>query len=165
MKKYFTKYLPVDGEPELGKMCFVNGKLDMYTEWHWREWINYDTFDKAHQPIKAARLFLCSKDIQAGDKPIYMPSGKYHTVTGITQPMLDDNEVEKLGLYKALGKISLEAVWLSEDVVITEDEVKFQTSEYPPFEGDVDCTEEEFTKSEAPFKKIKILCPICKTYH
>lgn len=121
MKPYFAKYLPVEGEIKMGDKFrwiindSVQGEVHTCT-----------TEGERPEKYKKVKLFLCSRDIQVGDKPIYMPSGQYHTVSGITELMLP--EVKELGLFKIIGEISTEATWAKEGDGFDESQVEYWTS-------------------------------------
>lgn len=104
MIKYFAKYLPVEGEIKEGQTGIsVNNAT--YT--------HYEHLGKDYG--KPAKLFLCSRDIQIGDKVFGLlldKSGyKEHTLTNST------DEVKlaiESGDFKVIGEISPEATWVKE---------------------------------------------------
>jgi hypothetical protein len=119
-KLYFTKYLPVEGEIKEGDAYQINGQTFTLSGGHFNnppnrlilkkypevkthgEWIN-----KVAEKVK---LFLCSKDIQIGDKP-YNKAGKEleHPVSDIDLDILKELEA-----FKVIGEISPEASWVKE---------------------------------------------------
>lgn len=63
-KTYFTKYLPVEGEIKWGDYFKSKGNI-------FRHILNKDKDGNLHKNYKDAKLvklFLCSRDIQVGDK-------------------------------------------------------------------------------------------------
>lgn len=64
MKKYFTKYLPVEGEPKEGDITLLAGEIAPYNK------IVPIGLKAANSQLKyqKVKLFLCSRDIQVGDK-------------------------------------------------------------------------------------------------
>lgn len=63
--KYFTKYLPIEGDIKDGQHIFfkINNK--------WTEVCAFDELlGSGIQEVKQAKLFLCSRDIQVDDKLI-----------------------------------------------------------------------------------------------
>jgi len=105
-KKYFAKYLPVEGEikedymalnPSNNKIVRVNKaclKNLVTSEW------------------KKVKLFLCSKDIQVED---YKEPGKIY--------IFHDGSEEP---FKVIGEISPDAVWVTEGMEFDDDELGFK---------------------------------------
>lgn len=72
-KPYFAKYLPVEGEIKEGDKVFHKGEIltaKSYDSW----FTKWDFVEKSIPPVeydkdcKKVKLFLCSRDIQVGDK-------------------------------------------------------------------------------------------------
>lgn len=73
MKPYFTKYLPVEGEIQEGDLCILDEyiciRLDKYFHIKWKNsGKNQLLTEKESEKLKKVKLFLCSRDIQVGDK-------------------------------------------------------------------------------------------------
>ena len=133
--KYFTKYLPVEGEIEIKKktpLVRPDGKFTFF---------NIDTpekvkkFKESFEPkgYKPAKLFLCNRDIQIGDKITYMD--KYQgtleaSTIGKYQFTDQDGGIHYLHLgdeiygFKVIGEISPEATWVKEGDEFEEEDVK-----------------------------------------
>lgn len=143
--KYFTKYLPVERELKSQIWQWYNNVNN--TGW---ELISCSDMDAiiAHglepQPrFRRVKLFLCSRDIQVGDKvksPVYeedlvaksheLLNGAYHNC------------------FKVIGEISLDAVWVTEGMEFEEDDVH-------------KC----FVPDAWPTGTVKIKCSQCKHFH
>lgn len=100
--KYFTKYLPVEGEIKNGdKAQYNTGEI-----------ISYDAPVNTDN-LKRVKLFLCSRDIQVGDKVYISPSSSYE-VSSINDgfiyfgPMSIRGKVGKS--FKVIGEISPDAL-------------------------------------------------------
>lgn len=131
MKPYFAKYLPVEGEIKEGDMYWFNGSP---TE------LRKDNND-AHGmcSCKKVKLFLCSRDIQIGDKVRWLTgNGEWgnSVVTGDPSKLIET--------YKVIGEISPEAIWVKEG-----DEFD---------EGDI-------SRRGCLGDLILIKCPTCKKFH
>lgn len=105
MKLYFTKYLPVEGDPKEGDMV-------IYKVIGWTE--NYEDAVKAATygdplPIKV-KLFLCSRDIQIGDFATErLTTGEYEDFEIHTENDIFPDMIEKGTQFKKIGEISPEA--------------------------------------------------------
>jgi hypothetical protein len=125
--KYFTKYLPVEGEIKMGDKFYEEG-LGIGTR----------TNKKGVYDFQKVKLFLCSRDIQVGDKVI--DTDEYNSVLTVvegdakTQLGLPDDQVtvlvgRTLGCLKVIGEISSKAYWVKEGDEFQDDQVKL--SSYP----------------------------------
>lgn len=139
MSKYFAKFLPVQGEPDLGKMCLFQGRVEMYTEYHWREYCQCEV-DNVPNTIQKVQLFLCSREIEVGDKmESYVPVGEhpYTREEGICLDYLKEDDTYTYRLsdgsktncgagycFKVIGPISPQATWVKEGMEFDEEEVK-----------------------------------------
>lgn len=188
MKKYFAKYLPVEEEikkedyalnPSNRKIVRVNAaclKNLVTPEW------------------KKVKLFLCSRDVQVGDKCWTTVGGCYDTF---------QEGYDKQYWFKVIGEISPDAIWVKEGDEFDEDEI-LQKSETIMMEerlwlyNEEDNSSIELTLEEALemnlkedsnihsykidhrykwkdaedeaevtyyYKEYQIKCPTCKTYH
>lgn len=133
--KYFTKYLPVEGEIKEGNwyiwknnkaLCRATGDLDILNN-HLK-----------HKDIEKVKLFLCSRNIQVGDK--------FNSANGINFvcTRTDDTKIYCIGglnsdieevphsicyAYKVIGEVSLAATFVKEGDEFEEDQVLIH---YPP---------------------------------
>jgi len=143
MKKYFTAYLPTEGEIKEGDMTIgVRG--------HIAPAITPKDYNNIYVPYwdgrKLVKLFLCSRDIKHGDK--------YHDYAGSPvfthdedDPMLDKD------CFKIIGEISPNATWVKEGDEFDEE--------------DLDKMSLEGIKSGYDMSKrvIQIKCLICGAFH
>ena len=108
MKKYFAKYLPVEGEIKEG-----------------------DHFDSVNGELPGSlhtRLFLCSRDIQVGDmaKDLNQPLTDFYVDEKNLELIKKGNDdfYEHMNLYKVIGEISSEATWVKEGDEFDKEETK-----------------------------------------
>lgn len=115
MKKYFAKYLPVEGKIKEGEPYLNKGVL----------FFADPVFDEGNNPNnsnpritnKKAVLFLCSREIQVGDEITWIGTGgspqtpfgtKMKHDTPLTSGIMHENWI------KVIGEISPEATWVKE---------------------------------------------------
>lgn len=150
--KYFTKYIPVEGRPEPGDIIIKDGKLSKVgchglgsaTKW------------------KKAKLFVCSRDIEVGDKVNgdidAFNLGIVTKIEGVVAWVKENttNREEdwmKSSLYKVVGEVSPGAIWVKEGDEFEREELFAH--------GVGHNWSEEFSGS----LKFKIKCPTCKSFH
>jgi hypothetical protein len=109
VKKYFAKYLPVEGEIKEGdKIAFEGNMNDILT-------FGTEVIPPKKYSDKKVELFLCGRDIQVGDT-IYAdnnyPNGiiiseeifqTYESIKYLTNPH-----------FKVIGKITKDAIWVKD---------------------------------------------------
>lgn len=102
--KYFAKYLPIEGE--LTKNCVAIDNKNIVQ--HIGDNPVLPELKKAGW--KLAKLFLCSRNIQAGDEYYTNSFQKYKT------PLEPDEDFFKYNneRFKVIGEISPEATWVNE---------------------------------------------------
>lgn len=100
-KKYFTKYLPIE-----------NGFKRVVK--------NAQGIPIDHE--QEVKLFLCSKDIQIGDKVQY-PNGVVIDNLQIPQEDIDLLKFLPNGPFKVIGEVSKDAVWVTEGMEFDENEI------------------------------------------
>lgn len=113
-KKYFTKYLPVEGEIKVGDVYLQNligigfpNEIRIYTG------------GKLEARDKKVKLFLCSRDITVDDfGTTYHSSEDTLIATENTHWRIKD-----FGYYKIIGEISPDVTWVKEGAEFSEDEV------------------------------------------
>lgn len=174
MKKYFAKYLPVEGEIKPGDkfsdnqlgIC-IRGKENPWVEW--KGGITNLVIDEDHRKVK---LFLCSRDIQVGDKVktegIEDRELKYIDKTG-TLFFTNGDDCEPTVCFKVIGEISPEATWIKEG-----DEF----DGYEIWNRNIDTLGDFYVKiqphmwdkprlKEKGWEKdvIRLECPTCKKFH
>jgi len=122
MKPYFAKYLPVPGEIKEGDLMFMIGSPTLLRA-------GGDNFNNsAYTKVK---LLLCSRDIQVGDmtrstinpdldelKALSVNDGK------VLLAGEEEFEVELNRVFKVIGEISPEAIWVKEGDEFDEDQVR-----------------------------------------
>lgn len=134
--KYFTKYLPVEGEINEGDK-FLDHTDNLIKDAHIPE-----IYNNPHVPYfdgyKKVKLFLCSRDVQKTDKEIYVhkPDGSEVTKVELIDIISDkENTVVMFkwgeqtpgtliqNTFKKIGEISPGAKWVKEGNEFDEDEV------------------------------------------
>jgi hypothetical protein len=143
MKKYFAKYLPVEGE------------------------------------IKKVKLFLCSRNIEVGDKYYYNGTETDICDSEIRLEQIKEQE-EKHGQkrFKVIGEISPEAIWVKEGDEFNEVDVRGRLIYFDAF-GEASSYHKSVQESiiykkydiDDPgskrgmfFKYIQIKCKCCNTF-
>ena len=109
-KKYFTAYLPVEGEIKEGDKYSSEGYNEPKTasaDWSKSTCSFYDVYK--------VKLFLCSRDIQVGDKVIYeaTPLLGEKVVKSIDDKLVTTNDGDKTyshNLIRVIGEISSDAL-------------------------------------------------------
>lgn len=181
MKKYFTKYLPVEGEIKEIKDTWVItpsglGQFELRSHTtdlqptsqivvHTKN--GYKSFNELD--IKPIKLFLCSRDIQGGDRVADEKGQNYYVDYGNISVI-----GSKIQGYKVIGEISPDAIWVKEGDEFDENEIQFITLSYTMFSRDeperISCTEKEWLSTKIEdyctiSKAIEIKCPTCKQFH
>lgn len=141
MKKYFVKFVPIEGEIKEGDWY----KSKFRTEnkfFHYEQWkddrTTYFGFDAKEDVICKVKLFLCSRDVP----PHYSnPHVEYY------------DGVKEENRYYVAGEISPGAIWVKEGDEFDEDEVKYNKTMTMLGQKDED----------AFYYLIK--CPTCKQFH
>ena len=160
MKKYFAKYLPVEGEIKEGDVTKgSSGAFYDITK------IHVATNKKGLTNYKLFKLFLCNRDIQVGDKAY----GIIHTGEYKEHNLLTCEDAVKLakteGDFKVIGEISPDAVWVKEGDEFNQDDFIIQCR-YCMLSGETNLHHKlgcEKKSKESLIVKIK--CSQCKTYH
>lgn len=122
-KKYFAKYLPVEGEiKEVGDVAlYPNG---------FSETASSETLSDliGNTACKKAKLFLCSRDIQVGDKFIFdddLLAGPFEVIskeTKISAGQAPIDSIQGKG-FKIIGEISPDATWVKEGDEFDEEDI------------------------------------------
>lgn len=119
-KPYFAKYLPVEGEIKEGDWVLSSHKDPNLGPWLYhligKEWEEYEE-DCKWYPGKKAKLFLCSRDIQVGDKVQWC----YGTMNFIEEQR---TFLEEVDAFKVIGEISPKAIWVKEGDEFEEDQIR-----------------------------------------
>lgn len=126
--QYYAIYLPAEGAISEGDMVRHNGSIvkALKKEGEGDTW-KTSGFPVYGSNLQKVRLFLCTKDIQIGDKIFDTYSGLEIDVTNQNFPSnASDFWVKKIAY------ISSEAKWVKEGDVFNEDEVRWAW--YPPYD-------------------------------
>jgi hypothetical protein len=166
IKPYFVKHLPVEGEVKHGDLFFftkeqgerqpdIAGKVGK---------ANFDGYavDKYYYlDNKKAKLFLCSRDIQVGDKVLDEEFCEWTVV----ESDLKNPDV----LTKVMGEISSEAKWVKEGDEFDESQIQ-KWAKYKAIWGDhpVMIQPHSWLKvvNDQKWTEIhfRIKCPCCETF-
>lgn len=143
MTKYFTKYLPVEGEIEEGDVIMQKSDSNIMKcrkrQLTGLECSGYDGFHSTELFTKV-KLFLCSRDIQVGDKIFCESTQRF----GVASTIIKDNQntisylsikykpEQKTGwaifpdeAFKVIGEISLDALsYVKEGDEFTDGQIK-----------------------------------------
>jgi hypothetical protein len=177
MKKYFAKYLPVEGEPKPG---------DYVDDPDLKEIVQIVEILEGGvtEGTKVVKLFLCSTDIQVGDKArsimkleedfeissIEIGSGENH----YPAEMIVWNKLDQqtslwrplTNVFKVVGPISPQALWVKEGDEFDEDEVAFDMfGENIPFSKADKELFHEFQIYRFPQQYIKIKSSQTQQFH
>lgn len=155
MKKYFTKYLPVEGDVIPGDYwSSTTGMFHLVRDQEHADKINKRRLETPQNSwYSKGKLFLCSRDIQVGDE-YYNEQFEF---TKYPNKSIADSSTEMVGengSYKVIGEISPDAVWVKEGDKFDEDEVK---------ESYIITNDKRSSSYNLHWYRIK--CPTCRTYH
>lgn len=182
MKKYQAKFLPVEGDIEIGDYYMWRG-FPTKDEWTITRFTGANPFpveaDKDHKKVK---LFICSKDIRIGDKfnsangtgfiAIRVESDKIYSKGGLYS---DVEEVahDKTYCHKVIGVKSDDADWVKNGDEFDKGEIAYRWSEEDQPDTFVYIHEWVDFLKEKGYEKIpdylkcsevSIQCPHCKTF-
>jgi hypothetical protein len=123
MKKYFAKYCSDEGEINEGDKVRHNGQIVTILKKEGEgDTYKTDGFPVYGSNLQKVKLFLCSKDIEIGDK--------CREFNNIDKEIIADwdevtTSIEYPGFvyFKILGEISTEAKWVKEGDEFDEDEI------------------------------------------
>lgn len=153
MKNYFCKYLPVGEKVVPGDWMKIHctGKVVQCTGFDGpKPSYNNDRCVTRPGDHTRVKLFLCSRDIQVGDKVIDSIDGKeYEVKSGFLPPEM----------VKVIGEISSEATWVKEGDEF--DEIRYECLSINAFgEGTSHVfTEDQFKKRDIkPYPRTNSLC-------
>lgn len=118
MKKYFAHYLPVEGKVEAGDYCIDNLTKEVFKMGKGINTMPKNLQDKLRENATKVKLFLCSRDIQVGDKCIAL-DGLYIVPQSESDLAISKEE----GHFKVIGEISPDATWVKEGDEFDEDEI------------------------------------------
>jgi hypothetical protein len=124
--KYFAKYLPVEGEIKEGDITissdgYLAKRLETYYHYKWLESGKRQLLSEEETAqMKKVKLFLCSRDIQVGDKIYSFSRNVYDTVSNEHHIKL--LEIQWRAWVKPIGEISPDATWVKDGDEFEEDE-------------------------------------------
>lgn len=196
-KKFFTKYLPVE-EKGLQQSDFKDGDMFLWKDeihkFHWDRGYGIQTHTKASEQCFKddgclivnwsnvrcrVKLFLCSRDIQVGDKVWsnfdgILGEGKYNRIEdnysyfinphGEEIMLLTKEEVPTHNFFKAIGEISPDAVWVKENDEFDESDVKLDLT-LCNVEGEWKEADGIRWSAYREESFVGIKCPTCKHFH
>lgn len=113
--KYFAKYLPVKGDKKTGDTVKhkITGDIGVITKVH-------DQGKYQDDEIEKVKLFLCTRDIQIGDKVEKTDSlSKYWDL----ETENDVKIAKEREFFKVIGEISERSIWIKEGDVFEEEEI------------------------------------------
>jgi len=165
MKKYFTKYLPVEGEIKEGdywKHPKAPNTIFPWTKAYARGPISTGLMQKV-------KLFLCSRDIQVGDKMTRLDGSKFKA------DKAPDGSAHWNGhAYKVIGEVSPDATWVKEGMEFDEEEIyrSYTERDYDPEAEEADyytyklkgTDPDPKCKDSWHFNPIRIKCSCCGTF-
>lgn len=184
-KTYFAKYLPVEGEMKEGGKYITNcGNVynaDKESIEAHKELEKSQGKKVINDYFKPVKLFLCSRDIQVGDKVV---QDKEKPFNPDSLAVIDKEHLEMhkmYGHFKVIGEVSPDAIWVTENMEFGEESVRKRVSVELYY---ADAKEqfqyyENLIRVESEFKPIDrsdynetilnsiivIKCPTCLTYH
>ena len=132
-KPYFTKYLPVEGEIKEGDKVWDSN----FNRVRNIKYVSKELADFSNKTgNKKAKLSLCSRDIQVGDRVYYTPSNKslnppkegFYTVNFTNPPLVSFTDtrgvVDRDLCIKVIGEVSPEATWVKEGMEFDKEQIK-----------------------------------------
>lgn len=181
MKKYFAKYLPVEGEIKEGDRWWVKTLPQVYPLPADKSTLDYWNTQFGNQKdFSKVNLFLCSRDIRVGDKVIYKSHIESHWFKGTVAVYTNsytafeedrDNDGDKESfyinydskdVYKIVGEISPEASWVKEGDEFDEGEVKiYERKDFSHWDSEDELERNPIWRT---YNNIEILGP-CGHFH
>lgn len=160
MKTYFAKYLPVEGEIQVGDKLYYKDPDPIYIgNWSGNCKVYNFECDLIIIEVKGTttsckrkdlhKLSMCSRDIQVGDEYSF-EMGKDDWRKGICHTEGESKRLKEQGIFKVVGEISPEATWVKEGDEFDEDEVQFKLIYEQDYEDDSIeiVSEEEWLKAK-----------------
>lgn len=153
--KYFTKYLPVEGEireSDIGQLVRRENNTFKFQPNnilnHPQEYAKTKVELLNYKGYKVVKPFLCSRDIQVGDKYLTPPDFK--------ERICEDNSYDFSNCFKVIGEISPDAIWVKEGDEFEENQIEGSHEINTP-------TRYLYNRDKILCYKIK--CPTCGTFH
>lgn len=169
--KYFTKYLPVTGEVKEGDTFFFKNSTLPHIKNSLLE-IKYP-LSRDDDPKILVKLFLCSRDIQIGDKFDQLPgiNGITYECKEKTEEFIIDNEGKSRTInscFKIIGKISSGAKWVKEGDIFEETSLTasfYKFNDNKPLFNFRPMYYKSFENNETGYIVIRVKCSQCNTFH
>lgn len=178
MKKYFAKYLPVEGEikigdklrsESIGKGPVTVTEISKDGNIYWTDELDFaDPMGESYfgirkeKAVKLSPLMLCSRDIQAGDRP-YTPDGHFHD-----EPVLSYEHEAKIliekGWFKVIGVISSDAKWVKEGEEFDRNDLLVLEWGGSSIRVTIDHIRDKFREVGSEYPRIYVKCPCCGTF-
>ena len=178
MKTYFAKYLPVEGEIKEGDTHCLNrqGKIINFVTPISDKIASFANKNGDNKPVK---LFLCSRDIQVGDKDVW------NNTNQVLEGPITDKDLSAINFfkenapecpdnqyYKVIGEISPDAIWVKEGDEFDRDELKIWKScakhssrQITEAFGGTWKHEEDSITIPGKVVRVDIKCPTCRKFH
>jgi len=123
MKKYYAKYLPIEGNLEIGDITFWDSNEGYFSKQFVR--VSESFINHAYGcRWKKYELFICSRDIQIGDHAMeLLTTGEYDTFQIDTENDIYDDMIADKKQFKVIGKVSKEALWVKDGDEFDDDEL------------------------------------------
>jgi hypothetical protein len=157
MKPYFAKYLPVEGEIKRGdKYLHPNGNFQQLSDD-----VQLSLLPEINEIGKLVKLFLCSRDIQVGDKV-------FDTYSGLEVKVTEQNFPSNASDFwvRVIGEISPEAVWVKEgDEFNEEDVLRVAHVKWGGWVGLGTEIQKTLELSPCYAEGYVVKCPTCKKFH
>lgn len=177
MKTYFAKYLPVEEEIKEGDWIIFTNLLGERVPIQWLGGGDEKSRQSMFAYAKKVKMFLCTRDIQVGDKVLHLPDTNPELtfevmkiedgvawIKYLTHPegkfIGDEREWLVNSLFKVIGEVSPEAIWVKEGDEFDKEEVRCSHiwREGQSCNANNLCTYPNC-------KKYMVKCPTCQTFH
>jgi hypothetical protein len=162
MKTYFAKYLPVEGELKEGDITYWDSNEGYFSKQFVKVAKSFETHAIA-SGWKKFKLFLCSRDIQVGDKVFsskvsYLTQDETITVDEYNITICREEED-----FKVIGEISPEATWVKEGDEFDESQfIRYGLLQMG--KNRVRCNDEMDQRYLTGYE-VSTQCPTCKKFH
>ena len=154
-KLYFAKFLAVEGEIKEGDIILQY----QHNKGKYRRGIA--SSGKYINGERKVKLFLCSRDIQAGDT-VTDGKGNYNRVDN--NPNITGLEIaSRQGWFKVIGEISPDAIWVKDGDEFDRNDFEMR---WTNSKGENSLTMADVnTEETSPRLVAYFQCPTCKHYH
>lgn len=160
--KYFSKYLPVEGEIKQGEIIACYGADGEGP-------VSYLKYTGEELGIQKVKLFLCTNDIQVDDKT--GKEAEEYFIKNNTSYITGKQNLDIKFDFKVVGEISPQATWVKEGDEFDEEDVKiwksaeaYSSKLISEMLGKTWNDVRDAILKEGNVEKIEIKCPCCKTF-